>query len=214
MTLPGGNQSVCFHPKGLQKVAGPAHRMADFALWATAAEPGLGLRPGEFLAAYRENRETANEAALESSPVARYVLQVAEEGDWHGTPSELLEHIETLASDGDKRGKTWPKRANGLSGILKRLAPNLREAGVGVEFGSEGRGRRKRRTIAIRKSTDYCVPTAPSPGETGARGDDGDDSGPCGDDAGTQTAGDVTQSGATAGTMGTMVCVPILKGCR
>ena len=25
MTLPGGNQSVCFHPKGLQKVAGPAH---------------------------------------------------------------------------------------------------------------------------------------------------------------------------------------------
>ena len=83
-------------------------RMADFALWATAAESGLGLRSGEFLAAYAGNRDTANEAALESSPLAKYVVQLAKSGGWHGTSSELLVHIDSIGSDGDKRLKTLP----------------------------------------------------------------------------------------------------------
>jgi putative DNA primase/helicase len=33
-----------------------APRMADFAKWVTAAEPGLGREPEEFLAAYEGNR--------------------------------------------------------------------------------------------------------------------------------------------------------------
>lgn len=187
-------------------------RMADFALWATAAEGGLGLQPGEFLSAYRGNRDAANETALESSPVAKHVLQMADAGEWHGTPGELLEHIETLASDGEKRLKTWPKNPRSLSGILKRLAPNLRTAGVEIEFGHEGRGRQKRRNVAIRKSTDSCVPCAPSvpnPEKTVFCGDGGDASGldgdakqPGGDAAGTQTTADVNPSGATVGTQG------------
>jgi len=48
-----------------------ARELADFALWATAAESGLGLQPGEFLTAYRGNGDTANKTALESSPVAK-----------------------------------------------------------------------------------------------------------------------------------------------
>ncbi len=42
-------------------------RMADFALWITAAEPALGWKPGAFLTAYTENRGQANEIALESA---------------------------------------------------------------------------------------------------------------------------------------------------
>ena len=187
-------------------------RMADFALWATAAESGLGLQPGEFLTAYRGNRDTANETALESSPVAKYVLKVADAGEWHGTPGELLEHIEAMASDGEKRLKVWPKNPRSLSGILKRLAPNFRAAGVEIEFGHEGRGRQKRRNVAIRKSTDSCVPCAPSvpnSEETVFCGDGGDASGlsgdakqPGGDVAGTQTTVDVNPSDATVGTHG------------
>jgi hypothetical protein len=124
-------------------------RMADFALWATAAETGLGLRPGEFMFAYAENRQVANETALESSPVAKHILQLAHAGGWAGTPSDLHEKIETLATDQEKHTKSWPKTAKPLSGILKRLAPNFRAAGVKVEFGREGTGSDRKRRIEI-----------------------------------------------------------------
>ncbi len=187
-------------------------RMADFALWATAAERGLGLQSGEFLLAYRGNRDIANESALDSSPVAKYVLKVAEGGEWGGTPGELLEHIETVASDGEKRLKSWPKNPRSLSGALKRLAPNLRAAGVEVEFGHEGRGSQKRRNVSVRKSADSGVPCAPSVpnwektvfcgnGED-ASGLSGDEKRPSGDAAGTQTTANVNPIGAKVGTQG------------
>jgi hypothetical protein len=42
-------------------------RMADFALWVTAAEPALGWKHGDFLEAYTGNREQANELALDAA---------------------------------------------------------------------------------------------------------------------------------------------------
>jgi len=156
-------------------------RMADFALWATAAESGLGLQPGEFLAAYRGNRDAANETALESSPVAKYVLQVAEAGDYHGTPSDLLERIESMATDADKRGKTWPKNPRSLSGILKRLAPNLRAAGVEVEHGRDS-GRQRRRLVTVKRteadSCVRCVRTVQTSENSGASADGADANAP------------------------------------
>ena len=118
--------------------------MADFALWATAAEPGLGLERGQFMAAYQANRNAGNEVALESSPVGRAVIEfVAEVGRWEGTSTELLEQLESRVDDKTKRLDGWPKAARSLSGTMKRLAPNLRTAGVGVEFRRQGRRSRK-----------------------------------------------------------------------
>ena len=54
-------------------------RMADFAVWATAAEDGLRWPTGTFMEAYHGNRESANEVALEASPIARPLLDVLEE---------------------------------------------------------------------------------------------------------------------------------------
>jgi hypothetical protein len=39
-----------------------------------------------------------------------------------------------LATDDVKRQKDWPSKCNVLSGILRRIAPNLRKTGVGVDF--------------------------------------------------------------------------------
>ena len=52
-------------------------RMADFALVATAAEPGLGLGSGDFMAAYRGNRADANTLAIEGSVVAKHLIDLA-----------------------------------------------------------------------------------------------------------------------------------------
>jgi hypothetical protein len=153
-------------------------RMADFALWATAAETGFGFTPGQFMAAYTENRDTANETALESSPVARYVLQL---GQWEGRPGELLAKVDAMATDADRKLRSWPKTARSLTGTLRRLAPNLRAAGVEIEEGHTGRGRGKRRTIAIRTVRESCGPTdptGPSPEEQGFSKSSGAGTGP------------------------------------
>ena len=110
-------------------------RMADFALWVTAAETALGWQSGTFLSAYRGNRESANDLALESSPVGRPLMDLLEEkGEWCGTSGELLEAIESQVNDQTKRQKIWPKNARSMSGHLKRLSPNLRAAGWDVEY--------------------------------------------------------------------------------
>jgi hypothetical protein len=45
-------------------------RMADFALWASAAEPALGCGPGAFMSAYSGNRAEAVQETLDSDPVS------------------------------------------------------------------------------------------------------------------------------------------------
>ena len=146
-------------------------RMADFALWSTAAEPALGLSAGEFIAAYTGNRETANVSVLECSPVAKYIFDVAQGDGWSGTASELLAQFNEQAGfertdgkPGKKPPEGWPKSPRSLSGTLKRLAPNLRQAGIEVEYDRVGRDRR--RVISIRAAEKVAetssAPSAPS----------------------------------------------------
>ena len=109
-------------------------RMADFALWATAAETALGWPKGTFTAAYKGNQVSANEVALEASLVAGPLLNLlGEQGEWAGTSSELLDALESRVSDQIKRQRTWPKRPQLMSGHLKRLSPNLRKLGWIIE---------------------------------------------------------------------------------
>ncbi len=180
-------------------------RMADFALWATAAETGLGLRSGEFMEAYRGNRESAHEAALESSAVAKYIIKVAGNGNWDGQSSDLLAYIETLACESEKHSKTWPKDGKSLSGTLRRLSPNFRAIGIELEFGNKGRGTSKRRNVAIRKIQGACVPSDPNvldPEKAMRNRDYGDAGETTVDAAGTQQSDDSGSVRARSGTHG------------
>jgi len=133
-------------------------RMADFAVWATAAESGLGWKAGVFLKAYAGNRNSANEVVLEASPVAG-PLQEAQ--PFEGTSSELLKLLNERADDSSRKQQGWPKSARALSGALKRIAPNLRAAGLKVEFRREPTPKR-RRLIIVRKAGDSSVRTVQS----------------------------------------------------
>jgi hypothetical protein len=131
---------------------GQMPRMADFARWAVACEEGLGLVEGSFLKAYERNRCTANEAALESSPVVKHILFLVDDRNWNGTAVELLMALGRLATEEEKRLKGWPKGANHLSGILKRLAPNLRQAGIEVAFRMKRREGKVQRIITLERT--------------------------------------------------------------
>jgi hypothetical protein len=132
-------------------------RMADFALWASAAETAFGWEPGTFLRSYHGNREAANEVALEASPVARPLLDLLEEhGSWSASSSELLDAVESRVTEQSKRLKSWPKNGQSMSGHLKRLAPNLRKTGWDVQFHREA----KRRWVSIQRQGSSSVGNA------------------------------------------------------
>jgi hypothetical protein len=137
-------------------------RMADFALWATAAEPALGCGAGEFMRAYTGNRQMVVEATIDGDIVARAIKEwIADE--WTGTWTELLALLEGAVDERTKKSHSWPGNARALSGRVKRQAPFLRAAGVDVV--RHPRGRR----VTFRRVGEFCgTPgTADSDSETG-----------------------------------------------
>ena len=106
-------------------------RMADFAVWATAAEAALGWEPGAFQEAYADNRAQAAEGALEADPVATALQEfMSSREGWSGAAAELWDKLNDLAGENTRRSKAWPGAPNALSGRIKRLAPALRDAGI------------------------------------------------------------------------------------
>ena len=141
-------------------------RMADFAIWATAAEAGLGVPTGAVMAAYQSNRAAANEIALEASPIAALVVAlVREQGVWSGRATELLEVIEGRADDWARRGKGWPRTARAMAGALRRVAPNMRKAGIRIEF-SRAAGHDRQRVITMSMAPPPALEASADPPKT------------------------------------------------
>jgi hypothetical protein len=113
-------------------------RMADFTIWMTAAEQAFGWKSSAFLHAYEENRRAASDLPLET-PVADALRKLTL--PWDGTATELLSALQSLTDESIRHSRTWPRSGQSLSNALRRLAPNLREAGIGVEFTRQGHSR-------------------------------------------------------------------------
>jgi hypothetical protein len=125
-------------------------RMADFATFATAAESALGFPKGAFMKAYSRNRLDANAVALEASPIASVVCDLAEKTRWEGTAKDLLGKLSEMTEEEVRKSRSWPKNPRMLSGMLRRLATALRRAGVEVQFSRENNSVRTRK-ITIRR---------------------------------------------------------------
>jgi hypothetical protein len=153
-------------------------RMADFAVWATAAEGSLGWEPGDFIKAYAGNRDEANETALEADPVAGAIRDfLKDKNEWSGTATELWKELGDLVDEDVKHSKAWPGAPNSLSNRLKRLAPSLRR--VGIEYGElqeAGGGSRKKKVLRkVAKKTDATDATDANKARSGGPSVDGVD---------------------------------------
>jgi putative DNA primase/helicase len=112
-------------------------RMADFVKWITAAEPGLGWEPGAFLTAYSSNRHDVTEATFEADNIAVAIWKLVTTDErkvgFEGTATELLDAINSQATEVDKKGKYWPQSAAQLGNRVLRAAPLLRSKGCIVD---------------------------------------------------------------------------------
>lgn len=124
-------------------------RMADFARWAVAAGPALGLDDGAFTRAYDSNRAAANVLTLEASPIATSLQRVCTRGHWTGTALDLLAKLNAHTEEDEKRQRSWPKNPQQLSVQLRRLAPNLRPTGLDIHFDEQTPGSRSKRLMTI-----------------------------------------------------------------
>lgn len=132
-------------------------RMADFAIWAVACEESTVPKVDGFITRYGANRAAANELALDATPLPQVLRELVEgqpERTWQGNATELLAALNLLLQnrqdDRTPKLKEWPKRADKLSGAVRRYAPNLRATGLEVDFTQETTGQ-KRKLIILRR---------------------------------------------------------------
>lgn len=144
-------------------------RMADFALWATAASPGLGIDPEALLLAYRGNRAEAVEETLEGDLVASAVLEwlggqrATDQSDrWEGTCKQLMQYLESVATDATKKSPAWPKTPRALSSRIRRIATFMREVGVEILFHPKSTRGERRVTISASVQTTAATATTAS----------------------------------------------------
>lgn len=129
-------------------------RMADFAMWAVAAEPALGIPQGAFLNAYLKNRDEASDLAVESSVIGTVIQAViADRESWEGTAKDLLNLIndDRYSDEQSRKRKEWPKGARAVRSALDRLAPNLRAIGIEVGLPKDRTGHANKRLISIKQ---------------------------------------------------------------
>lgn len=113
----------------------PTGRLADFEMFARAAEVGLGFKEGTFASAYKRNRDDLAAATYEADPLANAVrdLITAYPGGWTGTPTELLSALNARVSEGTQRQRNWPQTSISIGSQVDRIAPVLRSQGIAVE---------------------------------------------------------------------------------
>jgi hypothetical protein len=147
-------------------------RMADFALWATACEGGMGWKAGTFMAAYDGNRRAAIADVIDSDPVAAAVRglmddptmrrDLAGRSEWKGTAKNLLAALRAQVGEVAAKAKTWPASPRGLGGRLRRVATFLWASGIEITLGKR-EGHDRDRTITITGPEDRGKqPSAPS----------------------------------------------------
>jgi hypothetical protein len=140
-------------------------RMADFAVWATACGGALWPK-GTFMAAYTGNIAEAVEIVLEGDQIATSLRRYLEDkAEFSGTATDLLNALNGIVPETQRKEKGWPKRPNALSRALRRIAPPLRKVGIDITFEREGQGRDGGVLAQISEGANksWCSPTGARP---------------------------------------------------
>ena len=115
-------------------------RLADVALRAEGASPAFGWEEGKAADLMLGNRAVVRKRSVAQNEVARHLVEHARKywGSplfyFYGTATDLLNELQDVLPSG------LPTSPNQLSALLNELSPALREQGVVIDRGREGRG--------------------------------------------------------------------------
>ena len=115
-------------------------RLADFAVWSTAAESSLGWEKDSFMSAFNSNQTEAFTALLDSMVAQAVTKLVDQVGVWEGSPTDLYTQLSEKVerSPGDE----WPNNVSAFGTELSRIAPTLRTTGYECRKSKTHDGRR------------------------------------------------------------------------
>ena len=111
-------------------------RMADFCRWGYAIAEAVGYGGENFVNAYMQNIDRANDSAIREDPVATAVVAFMRgRGEWTGYVNKLLRELERVAFDEriNTKAHRWPKAAHVLTSRLKEVKSNLEDIGITFE---------------------------------------------------------------------------------
>ena len=81
--------------------------------------------------AYRRNLDEGAIASVEAHPVGVAIRQLLEkQNQWSGTPAQLLETLNAVVAEEQRRARNWPQTRVPSVTVSGRLAPALRRAGI------------------------------------------------------------------------------------
>lgn len=125
-------------------------RLADFAVFAHAAECGNGWPEGVVENAFKRSYETNLDEIIDNNPFFSCLSDYIEEkGDFQGTTLELLNAINERTRENYKRLDEWPKTANGVSMVLRKNGAVLNKMRLLYEYGKKGYHDTKKNTQRV-----------------------------------------------------------------
>lgn len=126
-------------------------RMIDFATWVVAAESRMGIPEGQFLAAYKQNREEYQIDTAEHDSMVHFIdaVLLRDCDEWIGSSTELFQKLQEYIRSNNEYRTDYPRTPVALTQALKRKEGILRQLGI---IQQRDRTNRKRLRVITRKS--------------------------------------------------------------
>ena len=139
-------------------------RMADFTRWGAAISVALGYDADAFIDAYSNNVGAQSQEAIDGNLVGSAIVALMEsQSSWSGSPTDLLQELETVAVSvgllrkpppgGVIRQRGWPGGPHILMRRVNEIRSNLLDLGIEVT-----ETKNNTRQIAIRRSSAANAP--------------------------------------------------------
>jgi hypothetical protein len=122
-------------------------RMIDFVRWLAAMEKAAGISSGIYQPAYSDALNQGQLDSILDNALAATVTEFAQRqacNVWSGTPGELFNKLNELATSSTQRSREWPPNPIALSKRLVPLKASLLTQGITVEI---HRGKHRKITI-------------------------------------------------------------------
>ncbi len=123
-------------------------------------------KEGAFTKAYDDNINLQSEETINAHVVGNVIKQFVDDREgklWKGTMTQLLEELNTVASNlhinTTFQNRSWPKAPNSLSRRINEVKANLREVGIIIEKGFTDQTKRSKVVKIWRISSEPSEPS-------------------------------------------------------